>query len=454
MLADIGRRAVDVWSVVPQRLPAPVVDPGPMATTPSSGGRFSRRRILALGGVLATGAAVGGGVWWRGRASSGGGGDTTGTSRSAPEARNLDPLWQYEVHHTGMEYEALVVPHTVPGTVIVPTGGNTEGVNASNGDEKWQSTTWESGWQMVVTDGQIYRLGVAPSTDSMIGSAVTLQTSRPDSGKTIKTLARFAGTNDQLLGAHQLLNISDGVAYVAVGAGKASPIDAFLATQTWTLRAADLESGTTLWSKDLPRRPDKSLRHHFLAAKAVGDLLVTFQEVKEWTVHIVVRNRRTGAVVWDKPYDVLNPDVLRGEIAVDDRYLYLGGAHLRAVRLSDGAQVWASKDERRYGPPTLKAGVVYSVGANAGLTAVDAAEGQVLWTEQGGEVDEAFTGWRPIVGTRYAYYKNGALLRAISLSHHGTASTYQTTGKSFYEHAQSKLVLAVDLESLAAYPLK
>ncbi|MBZ9641365.1 protein kinase [Streptomyces sp. PSKA30] len=457
LLAEIGRRAVDVWQIVPQRLPAPPDNPGPVPVAAGPGSRPSRRGFLAMGGLLAASAAVGGGVWWRqGRTSPDAppqGGGSTATGSNAEKTRNLDPLWQYGMGFNSSSIWALTVPHVVDGTVLVPTGGNTEGVGPTDGEAKWQATTWETGWQMVVADGRVYRLSRTGITDDGIGSPVALETANPRDGETIKTLARFAGTNDQLE-AQQLLCVFDGVAYAAVGEGKTSPLGLFLTTHSFTLRAVDIRTGEILWSKPLPKRPYKSERLHFLAAKAVGSRLVTLQEVEEWKVRVVVRDTRTGAVVWDKPYDVLNPEPLRSAIAADDSHLYLGGARLRALRVRDGEEVWATEAGGRYSPPTLKTGVVYAVREGAGLTTVDADEGEVLWTEQGGEVDEASTGWRPIVGTRYAYYKNGALLRALSLSNHRTALTYKTDGEQFYEDAQTKLLLAVDNDYVTAYPLR
>jgi outer membrane protein assembly factor BamB len=105
---------------------------------------------------------------------------------------------------------------------------------------------------------------------------------------------------------------------------------------------------------------------------------------------------------------------------------------LRALRLSDGALGWATKAGQIYGPPTLANGAVYTVGSGIGLTAVDAATGKVLWTEATTEAAEAYTVWQPVVGTRYAYYRNGLQLRAVNLTGHRTVLTYLTAGKRFH----------------------
>jgi outer membrane protein assembly factor BamB len=304
-------------------------------------------------------------------------------------------------------------------------------------------------WQTAVVDDRIYEL-----SEDYSGSGHPVVVAVYDEGQDYvkPTPARLGATNIELQ-PNQLLCLTGNVAYVAVGNGTYSA-SGFLASQVWTLRAVDIKTGKTLWTKPLPKRPDKSERLHFLAAKVVGGRLVTLQEVEAKTVRIVVRDSRTGAVLWDKPYDVDAPEPLRSEIAADDRHVYLGGAQLRKLRLSDGARVWATRAGRRYGPPTLKSGVVYAVGEGAGLTAVDADGGKVLWTEKTSEADDVYIGWRPIIGTRYAYYRNGLQLRALSLSTHDIALTYKTSGEQFYEDAQARLVLAVDADSLSAYPLK
>ncbi|MEV6114078.1 protein kinase [Streptomyces sp. NPDC052109] len=452
LIADIGRRASDVWRLVPQRLPAPAPGPEIAAGAPAAGRRPSRRGFLALGGALAVAAAAGGGAWWWQKRTPARGGGTT-AKVSARRTRNIEPLWTYTFGTVLQADLGAVVPRAVGGTIVVPTGGGTQGVSPASGARKWDSYFEESSWQTLVADGRLYRLSIGEETDDGIGSAVTLQTVNPENGKTIKTLARFAGTNDELP-THQLLCVTNGVAYVVAGEGKYDGGGTFSAGETSTLRAADIETGKLLWSKPLPVRFELSTTLHFLAAKAVGSRLVTLQQVTDETVHVVVRAAATGVVLWERPYGIDDPDILRGGIAADSDHLYLGGSRLCALRLSDGAVAWKTSTEQAYGPPELRADTLYTVGDGAGLTAVDARSGKTLWTERGGEVAEASTAWPPVLGTRYAYYRNGTLLRAISLSNHTTSLTYRTSGRQFYADAYAKLVLGVDSQNLTAYPLQ
>ncbi|MEU7301886.1 protein kinase [Streptomyces sp. NPDC007206] len=453
LLADIGRRAADVWRLTPQRLPAPAAGPETAGGTTTVGRRPSRRGFLALGGALAVGAAGGGAWWWQQRAAARGDGGTTDKGGGS-QTRNLAPLWSYQFESMMLtDVFGMVVPQGTDGMIVVPMGGYTHGVSPRTGVSKWRVYSEESGWQMAVADGRLYGLTLGGETDDGIGSAVTLRTVDPSNGKTARTLFRFAGTNNELY-THQLLCVTDRVAYVAVGDGKEDGTGYLMAGQTFTIRAADLRTGKPLWSKALPARPDNSKRLHFLAARAVGNRLVTLQEVKEWTVHVVVRDTSTGAVVWDRPYDIDDPDILRGVIAADGDHVYLGGSRLRALRLNDGSVAWQSPAGRAYSPPALRAGVVYAVGAGSGLTAFDADSGKLLWTEKGGVVDGASTAWQPVLGTDYAYYKNAALLHAVSLTERTTALTYQTSSTHFHADTDAKLLLGVDSSNLTAYPLK
>ncbi|ANP56397.1 hypothetical protein AVL59_09695 [Streptomyces griseochromogenes] len=452
LLAEIGRRAVDVWRLAPQRLPAPAAGPEAEAATTAAARRPSRRRFLAVGGALAVGAAVGGGAWWRqGHADARGGGGTTAKG-GARKTRNLEPLWTFTFAVVKPDLGG-VVPQGLGGMIVIPTGGGSEAVRAADGARAWDGLSEESSWQTLVTGGRLYRLWIGEETSDGIGSAVRLQTVDPKNGKTIKTLVRFAGTNDELP-THQLLCITDRVAYVVVGKGKYEGTGTFSAGETATLSAADIETGKLLWSKPLPARFELSSRLHFLAAKAVGSRLVTLQQTEDGSVHIVVRAASSGAVLWERPYGIDDPDILKCGIAADSDHLYLGGSRLWALRLSDGTVTWKTSTEHAYGPPVLRAGILYAVGDGAGLTAVDARSGKVLWTERGGEVGEASTSGPPVLGTRYAYYKNGSLLRAVSLSDHTTSLTYQTSGKQFYADSDAKLVLGVDGAEMAAYPLQ
>jgi len=452
VLAEIGRRAADVWRTVPQRLPAPVVDEDAIEVTSVSGP--SRRGLLAVSGALAATAAAGG-VWWyqgRGRAAA-------PAAKATPQTRNLAPLWQYGGKDLDVLGWGLVVPYQADGSIWLPLNATAERLAPTTGRSRGEVRVTTNWWQTAVQEGQLYLLGHDPAKAAESVSVDTWKDDQNNQGNqgnqdaTQPTSAAFTDATPTLV-PNQLLCVVGDFAYVAVGQGQVPADKGFLPAQTWTLRAADLGTGRTRWTRPLPQRSSGSRRLHFIAAKVVGERLVTVQATAETQTHIVARDIRSGAVLWDLPYNVSDPDAIRSELAVDERYLYLGGSPLRALRLSDGALAWATRAGQIYGPPTLANGVVYTVGSGIGLTAIDAATGKILWTEATSEAGEAYTVWQPVVGIRYAYYRNGLQLRAVNLADHRTVLTYRTAGKHFHAFPGARLVLAVDDDRLSAYPLR
>jgi outer membrane protein assembly factor BamB len=350
-----------------------------------------------------------------------------------------------------------LVPHPVPGTVLMDRGG-LAGLAPRTGVAKWSVISGAGSWQYAVADGKVYRIEEPDPDSKQKQPPLEIHSVSSDGGGVLATVARLSGSNGRLRG-NQLLCVSDEVLYLAVGDGVDPPSGAgeFRASQKWTLRAVDGRTGRTVWTQPLPSRPDDSKRLHFLAAQVVGNRLITFQEREEGSVRVVVRNSLTGAVSWDEPYPIDDPETVRESIASDDSRVYLGAGQLRALRLRDGRQVWNSRPAHGYGeaysPPALKSGVLYAAVDGAGLIAVDPRTGKQRWAEKSELAGNAFTTCRPVIGTRYAYYKNGVTLRAISLTSHTVARTYVTSGERFFGDEQNGVIIAVAANSVAAYPL-
>ncbi|MFJ8546249.1 protein kinase [Streptomyces sp. NPDC093586] len=449
LLADIGRRAADVWQPMPQRAAPPAVPDTYEAASGEARRAPSRRRFLMWGGaVAASGAAVAGGVWWGSRDTDG----RQGAIAAVP-TRNLDPLWQYERSNLMKREWGLIIPHSANGHIYLTMHAQTVRINSSTGQrQETMVGDWGDWWQVSAVEDTLYRL--SSDFEHIVGQRNPVEVATFDEEQQyIKpTGTYFADTNYDLRG-HQLLSVTGTTAYVVLGQGPSNYNGSFLASQTWTLRAADLSTGRTLWKQPLPKRPDKSTRLYILSAAVVGTRLVTFQEADDKKARLVVRDTRTGAVLWDKPHDVEDPEPLRSPIAVDQERVYVGGTGLRALRLSDGAQAWASGQGRRYSPPTVKESVVYAVAEEGGIEAVDAVRGKTLWTEKTDQAQGAYTAWRPLIGDQRAYYRNGVHLRAVGLSSHTTERTYKTSGEQFHVDARLGLILAVDADHLTAYRL-
>ncbi|MHB9758438.1 protein kinase domain-containing protein [Streptomyces sp. BYX5S] len=454
LLGDIGRRATDVWQIAPQRLAAPQHHTVAGTTAVDAvAGPVSRRRFLAVGGVLAAGAVAGGGaVWWTGRSS----GDPEAADPKARPARkvarNLDPLWDDEGYYeTGVVKGKAMIPAIVDG-VAVAMRGYARGLDLSDGTKRWDDHIG-SAWQWAAADGKLYHLSYNVNEDDEPGPPVTLDTVDPRTGKKLKTLARLADTTDHLEG-NQILCVADGIAYVAVGKDKGDKLG-YDPTQKWSLRAVDCASGKTLWKRALPKKVELDQTMHIVGAKVAGGRLITFQNVKEDEPHIVVRDLKDGHVLWDVSYLVDDTAMLWAEMAADDTHLYIGGTRLRAVRLKDGKAQWQTPEGHAFGPPTLADGVLYAVGEGVGLTAYRPGSGKRLWVEKGGSADEQSRQWRPLVGKKSAYYRNGAQLHAVDLKSRAVTSTYKTDGDRFYENPERTRIISLsDNAKLAAYPMK
>ncbi|MFD8545147.1 protein kinase [Streptomyces sp. NPDC059649] len=463
VLAEIGRRASEVWQVVPQRLPAPADQPPtvPSADAPAPPGPSRRGLLMAGAGSVLGVAGAAAGVWaWLGGGDAAPGPTgpykepTPGPSVSALKKKKRDSLWQIQYGGTEDE-ETPEAPFVLGDATVLLAPTQLYRIDPASGAVKWTadiSDTWE-----VASDGRNvyqnvrvahYEHGSAfPSTVARYLARVDLAT-----GKAGKRLAdvrddRFNGIDSQLLA------VAGGTAYLAISLGKAKR---FLRQNAWAVTAVDLGTGRRPWTVPLTFRSQKSDQDHFIASRIVGERLLLLQETNDGAVRIVVRDTRTGKVVWDEPWDGIQPADARRPLAVDGSHLYLGSGRLRALRLSDGRQTWAAPAGTNHGVPLLKDGVVYTVQQGRGLVGTDARSGRPRWAEKGGDGAEASLTSRPVVGTRFAYtyHKDEGALRAIDRSARTTAHLYKADGDRFTAHESSKVILACGEHFLAAFPLQ
>ncbi|WP_086739358.1 protein kinase domain-containing protein [Streptomyces glaucescens] len=453
LLAEIARRATEVWHITPQRLPAPSPLNASDAPPPAV---MSRRRLLLAGsGLTVAAVAAGAGAWvWSRRPTSAPTPPLVGPSNSVLPTKDLDSIWQRQISDSAYDHPAE--PLVVRGLVSVSTGSGLAGIDATTGDVRWTTGKYEPPW-IVATDGErIVRLaeGADEEEDKAGGPPLTLVTLDPATGNAAEPFAGFTDLNGAML-YDQLLCTADGVAYVAAGRGKSDVY--FRASQSWFLLAVDIGSGKRLWTVPLPSREDGSERLYFLTARVVGRHLVALRETNEGKIRIVVHDTGTGAVRWEKPLDGLSPDRLRQPLAADTRNLYLGTGRLQALRLSDGSRVWDSstgRPDRTYGLPAVKDGVVYAVEKGLGLVAVDADSGRVTWEEKGGGGAKADLTAAPVIGTDHAYSRRSSDLWAIDLSSRTPTRSYRTTGDRFVAHEKAEVTLALGGKFLAAFPLE
>nr|WP_250637891.1 PQQ-binding-like beta-propeller repeat protein [Streptomyces fodineus] len=469
LLADIGRRATEVWQVMPQRLPAPAEEAVMSPTADSA--RWSRRRLLftAAGAALGVAAAGTAGAWaWGERAGGSKTQPVPGPSNILLPKKQLDSLWQIQVADPKNPFftdEPLATfpaqLHAVDNLVVLMAGDSLNGVMARTGKVDWISDDLEYTWQFGYDTDRIILM--THVDDGYVGSGLegddahayplALASVDVGTGKSGKPFAHFSDLKD--LPVNQALCVADGVAYVVAGRGTFSL--SYLPSQSWYVIAVDIDTGRRLWMAPLPSRGKESVHLYFLGASVVGDRLVALQEANDGSVHAVVRDTRTGTVRWDRKLDGVEPDRVRRSPVTDAQHLYVGAGRLRALRLSDGSVAWDSKSARpgrTYGLPALKDGTLYAVEKGTGLVAFDPASGRVKWQEQGGQGANADLEAAPVVGSDYAYSKRGSRLWAIDLSSHAPAHSYRTTGDRFMIHENAGEIIALGGRFLAAFPLR
>ncbi|MEU0007357.1 serine/threonine-protein kinase [Streptomyces sp. NPDC006314] len=459
LLADIARRASEVWQVTPQRLPAPVDQLDVASTAVPS--RWSRRRLLLTGaGAAATLTAAGAGAW---ALTQGTGGSkpqpAPGPSNSLLPKKQLDSIWQIQIgEQDHFESHMPSHPHVLANLVTTVIGDLT-GVVGQTGRRAWTVPYMDMAWQ-IASDGERLVALVAsdePAADrgTAGGPALLLASLDLLRGEMNAPFAHLSDFNGDLFPS-QLLCIANGVAYVAAGRGRYVH-NTFSAAQSWYLLAVDIGTGKLLWRTPLPARRPGTERFYFLTAGVVGRHLAALQEANDGTVHAVVRDTRNGAVRWHRPLDGVEANRVRLPLTTDAQHLYVGTGRLRALRLSDGKVVWdskASRPGRTYGPPDVKDGILYAVEKGLGLVAFDPASGRVKWEEKGGQGTQADVNCAPVIGTDYAYSKRGSKLWAVELSSHAPAHSYKTTGDRFIAHENAKAVIAQGGGFLAAFPLQ
>ncbi|MFI0213095.1 protein kinase domain-containing protein [Streptomyces lydicus] len=468
VLAEIGRRAGEVWQVEPRRLPAPPEQPAtlPSADAPAAP-RLSRRGLLLAGAGSVLGVAgAGAGAWaWLGRDGTAAGPGTgpgytqpkAGPSVGALKKKKLDSVWQKQTGGPADD-QSPEVPMVAGDQVVLVANAEARGVDPRSGESRWTFSLWaDDSWQVASDGTHVYQIlrvehgqDLATKTVSWFLAGVDLAT-----GKAGKHLAPVSDAQHNGI-LSRLLAVADGTAYLAISHGK---VKRYERQSPWFVIAVDLASGRRKWSDPVPFHPAESDDNHFIAAKATGNRLVLLQQTNDNKVRIVARDTRTGKVAWDTPWNGADPRFVRDPLAVDDRHLYLGYGPLRALRLSDGGQAWdtsAVRAGKTYGPAVLKGGAVYTVEKGLGLVAYGPGGGQPRWAEKSAEGPRAEYVVRPVIGSEYAYTYSRAdgVLRAVGLTSRTTEQLYTTSGTRFTAHEKSRMILASDSHFLAGFPLR
>ncbi|MFC7974666.1 protein kinase [Streptomyces cinereoruber] len=429
VLADIGRRATDVWLHAPHRLPAPE---GPVAAETVPAAPLSRRRLFSVGGAALLGAAgAGGGLWaWRSGRQDGppaGGGSAGPTAVPATTAADgaPAPLWQGKA----FDREQRITPLVADGVVGFAETTEFRVLDMRDGSELWtESAVMEP--RQVTTDGTVFYM----SSGEFEGPGVLHLRTRGalgGGGGTSRTidLKGFEGSHK----GTELLTASDGVLFASSRRGDWD-VTGDRDDVGWHLIAVDVRAGRELWRQPYPWgnvRPWLS--------RIVGDRLVLGKNSDDLDSFLVqARDLRTGRQLWQRRLPLKDSSsYIPGQLVTDERHVYLGGDRLRALRLTDGSVAWeygSGSATTSYGVPAVADGLVHAQEKREtpGLVSVGADNGRRHRAEApSGRPLAPYFFATPVVGEKYVYTPVRGGLNAVALDGYRSDWVFRTEANRF-----------------------
>ncbi|MFB7517981.1 PQQ-binding-like beta-propeller repeat protein [Streptomyces sp. NPDC056144] len=440
LLADIARRATDVWTHTPRRLPAPAESAtAPTVTTT----RLSRRRLLTLGGAALVGtAAAGGGLWtWLStRDDTPPGATPTAAGPTAVPATTAadgapKALWRAE----SLDREERATP-LVAGDVV----GFTETVSFRAFDTRNGAMLWEDGMvdpEQIVTDGTYFYVSEGPSDGPTALTIRTLAARTGEEARKTVTIKSFEGSQ---FGTH-LLTAAGGRLFAASRIG-----DRATSETGWHLIAVDPRTGKVIW-----RQPYVWDGVRPWLAEVVGDRLVLGKNSGDLENFVVqARDVRTGRQLWRESVPLKDSmQFIPGQLAADERHLYLGGDRLRALRLTDGGTAWEYGKGGSFGVPVVSDGLVYVNEAGRGLVALDAGKGTKTWEEAPSGRNLSPDPLRtPVVGTTHVYAPVLGGLSAIDRKTRRSAWVFPTDATRYVVDTARTRIIGAGPSSVVSLP--
>ncbi|MFF0429627.1 protein kinase [Streptomyces sp. NPDC004520] len=440
LLTDIARRATDVWLHTPHRLPAPA-ESATAPTVPST--PFSRRRALALGGGALLGtAAVGGGLWaWPGSRSSGtpdtpaATGPTAIPATTAPDGAPA-ALWRGE----HLDREETITPLLAGDVVGFAETVSFRALDTRKGTELWDDMLPRP--HQITADGTYFYTSDGPSTGPRV---LRIRTLAPRTGKEAARMIEIKGL-DGSMGGTDLLAVSGGRLYAA------SRVDDGGSDSTTGRHfvSVDLRTGREVW-----RQPYAWGNVRPWLSQVVGNLLLLAKNSDDLdSFDLQVRDVRTGRLLWRRSIPLKDSMSYRpGQLATDDRHVYLGGDRLRALRLTDGAVVWEHGKGSRFGLPAVSDGLVHANEAGRGLVVVSADKGAARWKESpSGRALSPELVMVPVVGKKYVYAPVRGGLSAVDRATRSSAWVFPTEASRYVVDRTRTRIVGAGASSVVAIP--
>ncbi|MFJ5719711.1 PQQ-binding-like beta-propeller repeat protein [Streptomyces sp. NPDC093149] len=460
-LAEIARRAAEVWQFRPERLPAAPKEPATgqgVTASPRTG--TSRRRLLFLSGAAGL-ALTGAGLWLRAGGSgekpetAAGGAATPSGAATRPAARSsaraVEGPWRVLWTNDSSTADSVIPPACTDQVITLRDQSRLRGLDPADGRDLWAyGPMWFD--SEVITDGiRLYWI-VGESKEER--SVVTLD---PATGRPARSLAPLTDFDvpAETGGAH-LLHASAGTLYLAAS-DEASDV------YHWKLQAMDTTSGKVRWRAPLKRA--RAGRHYSKAyAKAVGHRLIVGQMLDDLVLSAY--DTRSGTLLWRRTLPTRSgsspsPVNTGDQLATDDTHLYIGAASLQAINLSDGTVAWEfgrnhgapSDGGDGYGPPAAQGGLVYVAEGDRAIVAVDAERGALFWEAPAPPNIGPATDSPPVLGRTHLYYEAGIGLGAVDLSTQKYAQTMDTKIRNFVYMADKNRLVGVGLNTVEALRL-
>lgn len=434
VLADIARRSAQVWQEPPHRLPPPAAEPAAAGV--------SRRRLLTLTGAAVGGAALAGGglwAWLANRAQD----DSPGAQPPTKPAPT--PLWTRDIAHSGEGGEPL----RVGGLLVAVAGITTTGIDPQTGALR-QDFSIKRTWRLATDGTALYALREPDAPDP---AALTVLLLPLESGKEkspVVKLPAYDGTHV----LNQLLCVDGGTAYLLAKSATGNE---------WFVVAASLQSGRELWRRPAPAPTEYFVTREIpvvVRGKPVkGGLLLCRRADAGDSLTLTLHDALGGATRWQKSLSV--PGAVPYRLAADEDHVYVGAETLQALRLSDGAPAWSfgkGRDQgnpmygqRRYGIPTVRDGVVYTVEGTRGIVAVDARTGTERWSEA--PVKDAVPNGNiaPVASGGHVYTMDSIGLRAVDIHTHRPVWRHETRADTLASDPGATQLYARDTTRLLAF---
>ncbi|MGW2325751.1 protein kinase domain-containing protein [Streptomyces sp. NPDC001700] len=437
VLAEIARRATEVWRIQPERLPAPPGTVMPGAAPKARMSRLSRRKFLTLSGGSALGvAAAGAGAWaW-----------STRDKGPGPRPANVPSraVWWAKVDEADDGFNPLLAGDLI----LVLCENALVAVDAKTGEERW-TREWETvrdrgkaQWR-VVSDGK-RAYACIPEQES--GPGLTVHSIDPANGEPHLVAGPFRDFDVSLTGPAHPLFVANGVLYVIARKFRnSSDSDSNVEDdEGWHTVAIRLRTGKELWRQPFSGTYSPEALDDNTVAEVAGKRLLLVRRVDHSTEEdaLGARDTRTGEKLWSwtLPRERLDDSFLDpGQLVADDARVYVVGWQLKAFRVSDGVKAWefgegrdkgdVEDGDRPYGRPAVRDGVVYVTEGTRGLVAVAADTGKPLWeTGFGDAVPNSNV--TPVIGRKYAYVAldGRAKIGAVDLRTHKVAWVLRVPG--------------------------